>query len=75
MQKDNLKKKLTIIHSKRLAAYLMLKGFVLKALQTNLANSNYNVYIFSYSEALEQAMINYKEDKLFQQYADELKYK
>lgn len=73
MLNNSLKKKPIAIHSMRLAAYLMLRGFPLKALEQNTKKTSYIVHIFFQSEALDEAITSYKEDDNFKLYADQLK--
>lgn len=50
-----------IVFSQRLAATLMLKGFVLKRMEkTTKENSNRNIFYFNESEDLLKAVEDYK---------------
>ena len=50
------------VKSQKLAGYLMLRGFVLHALQPD-NNSNRNIFLFGKSDGLLQAIESYKINK------------
>lgn len=50
-----------IIHSQRMAGYLMLKGFVLLEIKANLKDKGRNIYLFNESDELNNALDKYNE--------------
>ena len=50
------KENIVVIYSQRVAAKLMLKGFVLQGLGRNKSNKDKNVFYFKDSNAIKQAI-------------------
>lgn len=57
------KSKFKPIYSQKLAAYLMLRGFVLLNMEKNKDNSGRNVFFFNNSNQLEDATNEYFKNK------------
>ena len=53
------------IFSLRLAGYLMMNGFQIKRIHHNLKTKNKDVYLFEDTSELMQAIMKYKEFKMF----------
>jgi len=52
-----------IVRSQKLAGFLMMKGFKLHSIQPSNENNNRNVFIFTNSSMLQEAINNYKTNK------------
>lgn len=61
-----------IIYSKRMCNYLMLRGFVLLAIDNNTKSRN-KIFIFKNSPEIKQVMSEFKDDKEFHIFAESLK--
>lgn len=56
-----------VIHSRKMAIYLQLKGFLLFGVRDNF-KTKYNIFLFAESENLRKAMSAYKDDDEFHAY-------
>lgn len=59
-----------VIHSRKLAIYLQVKGFILLGVENDLKDKR-KIFIFKDSEPLKQTMLQYKKDKEFHTYLAE----
>lgn len=68
MNQLETKSSTVIVHSRKMAVYLQLQGFLLLGVQENLKTKNYKVFLFSDSNNLRKAMANYRYDNDFHTY-------
>jgi len=59
MTEDNLTAKTKIIHSNKVAGYLLMSGCKLISIKPNLKNPLFNVYIFINNEKLQKNLSEY----------------
>ena len=58
-----MKEKYKCIYNMRLAGYLMQQGFPIRKIEPNIHNTKWDVYMFDYSDKIEEAIEFYKESK------------
>ena len=51
------------VYSLKCAGYLMLHGYPLLDMQKNKENTNKNVFVFNYSDSIDNAIENYKQSQ------------